>query len=160
MVQRNCDFEDYHGNDSNSVSCNRHSEIKCIFCIKSKMNYCKESRHSRKKVKMKWWSIITVGGWALLPPLWPEERAGTGEVWCGLSCQGWISCQMSNVANFMQIWCFHEMPHFCLNQMVQDKQTDRCYAAKHIRIRKPEQKEKVRLSLLFGFDQKKSYRNS
>ena len=27
--------------------------------------------------------------------------------------------------------------------LFQDKQTDRCYAAKHIRIRKPEQKEKV-----------------
>ena len=27
--------------------------------------------------------------------------------------------------------------------LLQDKQTDRCYAAKHIRIRKPEQKEKV-----------------
>ena len=33
----------------------------------------------------------------------------------------------------------------CVNEMVQDKETDRCYAAKHIRIRKPEQKEKVEL---------------
>ena len=34
---------------------------------------------------------------------------------------------------------------FILNGIIsfQDKQTDRCYAAKHIRIRKPEQKEKV-----------------
>ena len=48
-------------------------------------------------------------------------------------------------ANFYHVMMINEHC-LCLNRMFQDKETDRCYAAKHIRIRKPEQKEKVELS--------------
>ena len=43
------------------------------------------------------------------------------------------------------VWCFF-LCSFLGILLFQDKQTDRCYAAKHIRIRKPEQKEKVKHS--------------
>ena len=78
--------------------------------------------------------LLLSGGRPVLPPLRPKEGAGAGEVWSCLSCQGWSFCLTSFLCSFLGILLF------------QDKQTDRCYAAKHIRIRKPEQKEKVKHS--------------
>lgn len=94
------------------------------------------------------------GGGALLRPLWPEERTGTREVRRRLPCQGSISVPIlkKGQISIMSWWSMS------IAYVSKDKETDRCYAAKHIRIRKPEQKEKVELSWPTDFWEKNKIR--